>query len=107
MTDSAYPDLAKVEDWLNAKGYTGEAGACHNAMDKIREQARRIAELQQEVCSLIRRDPDDDKDARIAELEAALKDLLDDWRYMTGIVEDDEEDSLAVRAARDALGEKE
>jgi hypothetical protein len=48
MTDytNTYPDLANVEDWLNAKGYTGEAGACHNAMDKIREQAARIAELE-------------------------------------------------------------
>jgi len=36
------------------------------------ELRARIAELQQEVCSLIRRDPDDDKDARIAELEDGL-----------------------------------
>ena len=37
MTDhtNTYPDLANVEDWLNAKGYTGEAGACHQAMDEI------------------------------------------------------------------------
>ena len=32
-----YPDLCSVEDWLNAKGYTGEAGACHQAMSLIRK----------------------------------------------------------------------
>jgi hypothetical protein len=37
MTDytNTYPDLANVEDWLNAKGYTGEAGLCTKAMDEI------------------------------------------------------------------------
>ncbi len=45
MSDSIYPDLASVEDWLNAKGYTGEAGACHAAMSLIRKQEARIAEL--------------------------------------------------------------
>jgi len=79
MTDhtNTYPDLVNVEDWLNAKGYTGEAGACHAAMSLIRRQEARIAELQQEVCSLTRRDPDDDKDARISELKAALKPFAD------------------------------
>ncbi len=68
MTDSAYPDLAKVEDWLNAKGYTGEAGACHAAMDKIREQAARIAELEDGLSSA----------CEYAEkYEAALKRLYD------------------------------
>lgn len=43
---------------------------CREAADALEAQAKRIAELQQQVCSLIRRDPDDDKDARIAELEA-------------------------------------
>jgi hypothetical protein len=42
---NTYPDLVNVEDWLNAKGYTGEAGACHQAMSLIRKQERRIAEL--------------------------------------------------------------
>ena len=39
MTDHThtYPDLVNVEDWLNAKGYTGEAGACHAAMSLIRK----------------------------------------------------------------------
>ncbi len=48
MTDHAntYPDLVNVEDWLNAKGYTGEAGACHQAMSLIRKQEKRIAELE-------------------------------------------------------------
>jgi hypothetical protein len=47
MTDhtNTYPDLVNVEDWLNAKGYTGEAGACHAAMSLIRKQEKRIAEL--------------------------------------------------------------
>ena len=47
MTDhtNTYPDLVNVEDWLNAKGYTGEAGACHQAMSLIRSQEKRIAEL--------------------------------------------------------------
>lgn len=48
MTDhtNTYPDLVNVEDWLNAKGYTGEAGACHKAMSLIRKQEKRIAELE-------------------------------------------------------------
>ena len=48
MTDhtNTYPDLVNVEDWLNAKGYTGEAGACHQAMSLIRKQEKRIAELE-------------------------------------------------------------
>jgi hypothetical protein len=48
MTDhtNTYPDLVNVEDWLNAKGYTGEAGACHQAMSLIRKQEKRIAALE-------------------------------------------------------------
>ena len=51
MTDhqNTYPDLANVEDWLNAKGYTGEAGACHAAMSLIRKLEARIAELEAEL----------------------------------------------------------
>lgn len=72
MTDSTYPDLASVEDWLNAKGYTGEAGACHAAMSLIRRQEARIAELERElserpVVALL------SDIARIAALEAALR----------------------------------
>ena len=54
MTDhtNTYPDLVNVEDWLNAKGYTGEAGACHQAMSLIRKQEKRIAELEAEVADL-------------------------------------------------------
>jgi hypothetical protein len=114
MTDSAYPDLAKVEDWLNAKGYTGEAGACHNAMDKIREQARRIAELEAqwsqdvlfENCEYRSEAGWDRLRARIAELEAVIDEAIE---YVAG--HDDEwPKALAVRlrAARAAyLGEKE
>jgi hypothetical protein len=43
---NTYPDLVNVEDWLNAKGYTGEAGACHQAMSLIRKQEKRIAALE-------------------------------------------------------------
>jgi hypothetical protein len=88
MTDHAntYPDLVNVEDWLNAKGYTGEAGACHQAMSLIRSQEKRIAEL-----------------------EAALKPFSDKadhhlenshWMDPCFTVEE-------CRAARAALGEKE
>jgi len=93
MTDhtNTYPDLVNVEDWLNAKGYTGEAGACHQAMSLIRKQDKRIAELE-EVDELNRKaiqiNADvfadgmkklmalcDAKDARIAVLEAEVSDL--------------------------------
>ena len=55
MTDhtNTYPDLVNVEDWLNAKGYTGEAGACHQAMSLIRSQERRIAELEAALDSVL------------------------------------------------------
>jgi hypothetical protein len=43
---NTYPDLVNVEDWLNAKGYTGEAGACHQAMSLIRKQEKRISALE-------------------------------------------------------------
>jgi hypothetical protein len=81
MTDHAntYPDLASVEDWLSAKGYTGEAGACHAAMSLIRKQEARIAELEAELKFeadhwLTLRTV---YSARIAELEAALRPFAD------------------------------
>jgi hypothetical protein len=46
---NTYPDLVNVEDWLNASGYTGEAGACHAAMSLIRKQETRIADLRKEA----------------------------------------------------------
>jgi hypothetical protein len=51
MTDhtNTYPDLVSVEDWLAAKGYTGEAGACHQAMSLIRSQEKCIADLRKEA----------------------------------------------------------
>lgn len=64
MTDDLIARLRGVKDWWRAPGHLAEQAA-----RALEAQARRIAELQQEVCSLIRRDPDDDKDARIAELE--------------------------------------
>ena len=89
MTDhtNTYPDLVNVEDWLNAKGYTGEAGACHQAMSLIRKQEKRIAEL-----------------------EAALKPFADKVEYTTGTKDDDYMDPVfklgECRAARDALESK-
>jgi len=55
MTDhtNTYPDLVNVEDWLNAKGYTGEAGACHQAMSLIRKQEKRIEELEEALDALL------------------------------------------------------
>lgn len=83
MTDhqNTYPDLASVEDWLNAKGYTGEAGACHAAMSLIRKQEKRIAELETEIlagndwlnarAAVLQELAE--ANARIAELEAARR----------------------------------
>jgi hypothetical protein len=95
MTDhiNTYPDLVNVEDWLNAKGYTGEAGACHAAMSLIRRQ-----------------------EARIAELKAALKPFADVANYFDNEPRYTDEDSPCeafntfgdLRAARAAYkGEKE
>jgi chromosome segregation ATPase len=74
MTDhtNTYPDLVNVEDWLNAKGYTGEAGACHQAMSLIRSQEKRIADLRKEADMM----HSEYKTAcsRIAELEEQLSD---------------------------------
>jgi len=74
MTDSTYPDLASVEDWLNAKGYTGEAGACHAAMSLIRKQEARIADLRKEADMM--HGEYKTAAARIAEIEAVLDKLL-------------------------------
>ena len=77
MTDhtNTYPDLANVEDWLNAKGYTGEAGACHQAMSLIRSQEKRIADLRKEADMM--HSEYKTARARIAELKAALKPFAD------------------------------
>jgi uncharacterized coiled-coil DUF342 family protein len=73
MTDytNTYPDLANVEDWLNAKGYTGEAGACHQAMSLIRSQEKRIADLRKEADMM--HSEYKTSVARIAELEATIR----------------------------------
>jgi len=82
MTDhtNTYPDLVNVEDWLNAKGYTGEAGACHQAMSLIRKQEKRIAEIEAEnaelrlrVYSLILLLPDDTTCGEVRAARAALE----------------------------------
>jgi hypothetical protein len=72
MTDhtNTYPDLVNVEDWLNAKGYTGEAGACHQAMSLIRKQEKRIADLRKEADMM--HSEYKTARARIAELEVPL-----------------------------------
>lgn len=82
---NTYIDLVNVEDWLNAKGYTGEAGACHAAMSLIRKQEARIAALEAEVlagndwlnarAAVLQELAE--ANARIAELEAARSVL---WR---------------------------
>jgi hypothetical protein len=72
---NTYPDLASVEDWLNAKGYTGEAGACHAAMSLIRKQEARIAELESMIAVHRLAVDVDALKARIAELEAENEEL--------------------------------
>jgi hypothetical protein len=112
MTDhtNTYPDLVNVEDWLNAKGYTGEAGACHQAMSLIRSQERRIAELEEEIRS-------DFKEAtaaleaqahRIAELEAALDNVLTGGNHLALLIGSDHplhtashEEAMAHYGSRD------
>lgn len=117
MTDHAntYPDLVNVEDWLNAKGYTGEAGACHQAMSLIRSQEKRIAELEaaQERLGLFSVKIGgkvyfvcEDVAVRIAELESALDEILNYSGGANNALED-EYVMERVRAARAALGEKE
>jgi predicted RNase H-like nuclease (RuvC/YqgF family) len=73
MTDhtNTYPDLVNVEDWLNAKGYTGEAGACHQAMSLIRKQEKRIEDLRKEADMM--HSEYKTAAARIAELEAEFE----------------------------------
>jgi hypothetical protein len=101
MTDhtNTYPDLVNVEDWLNAKGYTGEAGACHQAMSLIRSQEKRIAELRKEADMM--HSEYKTARARIAALEAALKPFAVQAGRHTGVLPMD-----AFEAARAALGEK-
>jgi hypothetical protein len=86
MTDfsSTYPDLVNVEDWLNAKGYTGEAGACHQAMSLIRSQEKRIAELRKEADMM--HSEYKTARARIAELEAALREAYEVYAGSDGFI---------------------
>jgi hypothetical protein len=109
MTDffNTYPDLANVEDWLNAKGYTGEAGACHQAMSLIRSQEKRIADLRKEADMM--HSEYKTARARIAELKAALKPFADKADKAEGPFEPPYPVDYSLwRAARAAyLGEKE
>ena len=109
MTDfsSTYPDLVNVEDWLNAKGYTGEAGACHQAMSLIRSQEKRIADLRKEADMM--HSEYKTARARIAELKAALKPFADKADKAEGPFEPPYPVDYSLwRAARAAyLGEKE
>jgi uncharacterized coiled-coil DUF342 family protein len=91
MTDhtNTYPDLVNVEDWLNAKGYTGEAGACHQAMSLIRSQEKRIEDLRKEADMM--HSEYKTAAARIAELEAVFETKWDAeqraikaWQEKTG-----------------------
>jgi hypothetical protein len=109
MTDytNTYPDLVNVEDWLNAKGYTGEAGACHQAMSLIRSQEKRIADLRKEADMM--HSEYKTARARIAELKAALKPFADKADKAEGPFEPPYPVDYSLwRAARAAyLGEKE
>jgi uncharacterized coiled-coil DUF342 family protein len=112
MTDHAntYPDLVNVEDWLNAKGYTGEAGACHQAMSLIRSQEKRIADLRKEADMM--HSEYKTAAARIAALEAALKPFSDQAHLYDGISDAWKVDRVGnleardLRAARAAFGDK-
>jgi hypothetical protein len=108
MTDytNTYPDLVNVEDWLNAKGYTGEAGACHAAMSLIRKQEARIADLRKEADMM--HSEYKTARARIAELKAALKPFADKADKAEGPFEPPYPVDYSLwRAARAAyLGEK-
>jgi hypothetical protein len=105
MTDffNTYPDLANVEDWLNAKGYTGEAGACHQAMSLIRSQEKRIADLRKEADMM--HSEYKTARARIAELKAALLRIGQPGKKIVYCRDGHEEAVLLARAAY--LGEKE
>ena len=95
-----------TDDLIARLRWTGHADE-DAAADALEEQARRIAELETKIIddrkvmalnlALI------EKQAwRIAELKAVLKDLIEDHEYMTQT--DAEEDNMARRAARAALG---
>ena len=113
---NTYPDLVNVEDWLNAKGYTGEAGACHAAMSLIRKQEARIAALEYMNDSILSANNElgfafaerDEARVRIAELEAVLKPFADKADKAEGPFEPPYPVDYSLwRAARAALGEKE
>jgi hypothetical protein len=94
---NTYPDLVNVEDWLNAKGYTGEAGACHQAMSLIRKQEKRIAELKAAL-----KDCADELEAWIDETyKSSDGSVFSQCKFQY------DRDIVTVRAARAALGEKE
>ena len=46
MTDDLTGDLDLLGDWLDAKGYGEEAGLCTRVMDHMHKQDARIAELE-------------------------------------------------------------
>ena len=46
MTEDLTGDLDLLGDWLDAKGYTEEAGLCTRVMDHMHKQAARIAQLE-------------------------------------------------------------
>jgi len=102
-------DLDLLGDWLDAKGYTEEAGLITRSMDFMHAQARRIAGYQKDADDyLIRLDELNALRARIAELEAALKPFADVADY-TKTWTDTEKAPVPVfclRAARAALEKK-
>jgi hypothetical protein len=68
-------DLDLLGDWLDAKGYTEEAGLITRSMDFMHKQAALIAELEDELKVAV--SIHKNLEARIAELEAALKPFAD------------------------------
>jgi hypothetical protein len=94
-------NLDLLGDWLDAKGYTEEAGLITRSMDFMHAQARRIAGYQKDADEyLIRVDELNALRERIAALEAALKKIEEtyDWPLLSKY-------ELAC-IARAALGEK-
>jgi hypothetical protein len=107
---NAYPGLASVEDWLNGRGYTGEAGACHEAMVKLEYLTARAEAAEASVTKLrealevlrLYIDPLDIPDDELAEVDAVLdradKAELTNEAHCT-VIEDYTSDATKLREA--------
>jgi hypothetical protein len=75
MSDNITGDLDLLGDWLDAKGYTEEAGLCTRAMDEINKLREERHELKNEMAKWVNYWRDKDVKALSAEnekLRAAL-----------------------------------